>query len=91
MSATDAVLAQYGALGVVLMFAGVAIRILFQRETAAHERERERADRLEAEIKRLNDLIVSRMLPTLHEATKTISDALAEQRREDRRRDDSTR
>lgn len=86
MGATsEGVLAQYGALGVVLMFAGVAIRILFQRETAAHERERERADRMEAEIKRLNDLIVSRMLPTLHEATKTISEALQEQRRKDQR------
>jgi hypothetical protein len=81
---SEAVLAQYGALGVVLMFAGVAIRILFQRETSAHERERERADRMEAEVRRLNELIQSRMLPTLHEATKAISEALQEQHRKDR-------
>lgn len=82
----DAVLAQYGALGVMVMAAGVAIRILFQRETAAYERERGRADRMEAEVQRLNNLIQEKMLPILHDATQVISEALHDQQRKDRSR-----
>lgn len=82
----DAVLLQYGALGVMVFAAGVAIRILFQRETAAYERERERADRMEAEVQRLNGVIQERMLPILHDATQAISDALHDQQRRGDRR-----
>ncbi|GAB3952586.1 hypothetical protein GCM10029976_091070 [Kribbella albertanoniae] len=78
---TTPILAQYGALGVMVIFAGFAVRTLFQRETQAHEREKERADRMEAEVQRLNAVIQEKMLPILHEATKAISDALQEQRR----------
>ena len=82
----DAVLVQYGALGVMVMAAGVAIRILFQRETAAYERERTRADRMEAEVQRLNATIQEKMLPILHDATQAISEALRDQQRKDRTR-----
>lgn len=82
---TTPVLAQYGALGVMVAVAFVAVRILFNRETEAHKRDAERADRMEAEVRRLNAVIQDRMLPILHEATRAISDALQTQ---DRRRDD---
>lgn len=81
---TTPILAQYGALGAMVIFAGVIIRVLFQRETQAHERERERADRMEAEVQRLNQVIQERMLPIMHEATQAISEALHEQRRDRR-------
>lgn len=81
----DDVLLQYGALGVMVMAAGLIIRVLFARETAAFERERERADRMEAEVQRLNNMIQDRMLPILHEATKAISEALQGEQRRDHR------
>lgn len=80
---TTPILAQYGALGVMVVFAGLIIRVLFQRTTEAYERERERADRMEQEVQRLNELIQEKMLPILHEATRAISEALHEQRRKD--------
>lgn len=79
------VLLQYGALGFMVLAAAAIIRVLFQRETAAYERERERADRMEAEVQRLNNIIQERMLPILHEATKAISEALQGEQRRDRR------
>jgi len=75
------ILAQYGALGVMVIAAGVAVRVLFQRTTDAYNRERERADRMEQEVQRLNSLIQEKMLPILHEATRAISEALEQQRR----------
>lgn len=81
----EPVLLQYGALGVMVLAAGAIIRVLFQRETAAHERERDRADRMEAEVQRLNSVIQDRMLPILHEATQAISEALHQEQRKDRR------
>lgn len=78
------ILAQYGALGVMVFAAGVAVRVLFQRTTDAYNRERERADRMEHEVQRLNELIQEKMLPILHEATRAISEALQEQRRRER-------
>lgn len=81
----DDILLQYGALGVMVIAAGVIIRVLFQREIAAYEREKDRADRMEAEVSRLNGLIQDRMLPILHEATQAISEALHQEQRKDRR------
>jgi hypothetical protein len=74
------VLYQYGAIGVFLLVAGYAVRVLFQREVAAHDLERQRADRMEAEVRRLNELIQDKMLPVLSSATQVISDALQESR-----------
>lgn len=78
---TSSVLYQYGAIGVILLGAAYAVRTLFQREVRAHELERERADRMEAEVRRLNTIIQEQIVPVLSEATKTISEALNEQRR----------
>jgi hypothetical protein len=78
-------LAQYGALGAMVIAAGLIIRVLFQRETQAHEREKQRADRMEAEVQRLNAVIQERMLPILHDATQAISEALHQEQRKDHR------
>lgn len=56
-------LAQYGVLGIVAV--GL---IIFAK--GAHQRERDRADRMEAENKRLNELILERVIPALTSATR---------------------
>lgn len=68
---------QYGALGGVAVLALLAVRELFKREVAAHDRERARADRLEAEKEALNTLIRDRFVVALAEATTAIADTLA--------------
>ena len=67
--------AQYGAIGVIAAMALAAVRTLFKREVAAHEREQIRADRLEAELRELNNLIRDQFMTTLGAATQAIKDA----------------
>lgn len=74
--ATSSVFVQYGALGCIALLALGAVRVLFQRETKAHDLERQRADRLEEEIRRLNATVQDKYLTTLAEATKTMSELL---------------
>lgn len=56
------VFAQYGVLGII-----AAMLIWFAK--GAHQRERDRADRLEEDNKRLNALILDRVIPALTSAT----------------------
>lgn len=77
----SAVLAQYGALGIVLVIAITAVKVLFDREVKALEREKERADRLENELRQLNELVRSQYVEKLANATQTIGEALAVMRR----------
>lgn len=70
--------ANYGILGVLAIILLGGIRLLFAREMA-------RADRLEAEVNRLNTLIQEKHLPVLEAATAAIkdsTDALASQGRD---------
>ncbi len=62
------VFAQYGVLGVI-----AAILIFFAR--GAHQREQQRADRLEAENRRLNEVILERVIPALTSATRAAEEA----------------
>jgi hypothetical protein len=62
------VLAQYGVLGII-----AAMLIWFAK--SAHQRERERADRLEEENKRLNMLILDRVIPALTSATRAAEES----------------
>lgn len=78
---TAPTLLQYGAVGLLALSALVAVRVLFQRSTAAEQRERERADRLEDELRKLNETVRTEYLTTLAKATEAISDALAAVRR----------
>lgn len=61
-------LAQYGVLGVF-----AAILVFFAR--GAHQRERDRADRLEDENRRLNAIIQDRVIPALGSATKAAEES----------------
>lgn len=67
---------QYGALGVIAFLALMAVRVLFQREVRALDHERERADRLEEELRKLNSTIQERYVGTLSEATRVMGDVL---------------
>lgn len=62
------VFAQYGVLGVI-----AAMLIWFAK--GAHQRERDRADRMEAENKRLNELILDRVIPALTSATRAAEES----------------
>ena len=64
------VFAQYGILGII-----AAILIWFAR--GAHQRERERADRLEAEVQRLHMLMLDRVIPALTSATNAAEESTA--------------
>lgn len=79
------IFAQYGAVGIIAIIALFAVRYLFKRETEAFDRERARADRLEQDLTKLNELVRDKYLTTLAEATRAIGDALAVVR--DRERD----
>lgn len=62
------VFAQYGILGVV-----AAMLIWFAK--GAHQRERDRADRLEAEVQRLHTLMLDRVIPALTSATNAAEES----------------
>lgn len=64
------VFAQYGILGVI-----AAMLIWFAR--GAHQRERDRADRLEAEVQRLHTLMLDRVIPALTSATNAAEESAA--------------
>lgn len=78
------VFVQYGALGVIAGLALAAVRVMFKRETDAHDQERARADRLEAELLKLNEAVRTQYISTVAEATKAIGDALSVVRRRPR-------
>jgi hypothetical protein len=75
------VFAQYGALGII-----AATLLWFAR--GAYQRERDRSDRIEEENRRLNGLILERVIPALTSATRAIEEctellnALQQERRE---------
>jgi hypothetical protein len=69
-------LLQYGAIGIIAILALSAVRVLFQREVTAHDLERQRADRLEDELRRLNATIQDRYISTLTESSRVMSEVL---------------
>lgn len=71
-----AALVQYGPVGVFLLITLGVVRVLYGREVDAHNRERERADRLEAELRAQNAAIADKILPVLTAATHAISEIL---------------
>lgn len=62
------VFAQYGVLGII---AGM----LTWFAKGAHQRERDRADRMEEENRRLNQLILDRVIPALTSATRAAEES----------------
>jgi hypothetical protein len=69
------VLIQYGAVGVVALMALAAVRVLFLRMTASIDRETARADRLEEELRRLNETIRTEYVGTIARTTQVVADA----------------
>ncbi len=77
----DAVAAQYGALGAALLVAIAAVRVLFNREVEAHKREQERADRLEVELKNLNEILRTQVVEKLAASNQVLAEVLTVLRR----------
>jgi predicted NAD/FAD-binding protein len=75
--ATDpaALFAQYGAIGTIAALALLAVKVMFNRETKAHDDQRARADRLEAELGKLNALVREQYIQTIAAASQAINDA----------------
>lgn len=81
-------LVQYGALGVMVIFATLAVRILFVQVQADKVRETARADRLEQEVRDQNKVMQEKLIPAALElvaTTKALIDLMAQQRAEVRR------
>lgn len=76
----DALL-QYGAIGVIAIVSMAAVRVLYAKLNGAYERERDRADRLEQELRQLNEAIRNDYVHTIGDATRAVADALAAVRR----------
>jgi hypothetical protein len=67
-SADVATFAQYGVLGIV-----ASLLVWFAKN--AHQRERDRADRLEEENRKLNALILDRVIPALTSAAQAAKES----------------
>lgn len=61
---------QYGVVGLVAVVLFFVAKRLFDREQA-------RADRLEADVRRLNDLMAEQLIPALTNSTSAVLDAQA--------------
>jgi hypothetical protein len=68
-------LIQYGAIGVLALMALAAVRVLFGRMAAALDRETARADRLEEELRKLNETIRTEYTATIARTTQAVADA----------------
>ncbi len=64
------VFANYGVVGVI-----AAMLLWFAK--GAHQRERDRGDRLEAELQRLHEVMMERVIPALSAATRTAEESAA--------------
>ncbi len=71
------VLLQYGLLGLVTLIAMGAVRVLYGREVAAHQRDTDRADAATLEVARLNAITIDRVVPALVSATETVAESTA--------------
>lgn len=81
------ILAQYGALGVMAMILGVAVRVLFKQVQTDKERETARADRLEVALEDLNKAVQEKVIPAALDMVATnrrLIELLAQE--QDRRR-----
>lgn len=86
-------LAQYGAVGLLAMAAMFWAWTLYRQSAEAMRRERDRADRLEAEVRKLNADINEKYIPVLTRITDVLQDFLwaVGHPQPDRDRDDRAR
>lgn len=68
-------LLQYGAVGVIALLGILVSRVLFNRLQQALDRETARADRLEGELRMLNETVRTEYVTTLAAASHAIQDA----------------
>jgi hypothetical protein len=78
-------LLQYGLLGLITAAALAGLRILYKRETDAHDADKARADRLEKEVERLNTVIQEQYVKALNDANEALKDAWTQMNRARRR------
>lgn len=69
------VLLQYGAVGVIALLGIMVSRVLFARLNKALDRESARADRLEDELRKLNETVRTEYVTTLAAASRSMQDA----------------
>ena len=69
------VLIQYGAVGVIALLGIFGTRVLYNRLVQALDRETARADRLEDELRKLNETVRTEYVTTLAAASHAIQDA----------------
>lgn len=70
------VLLQYGALGCIALLALFAVRVLYNRAAEDLTYHRQRADRLEDELRALNATMREQLIQVIGPATEAIGDAL---------------
>lgn len=73
---TSSVFIQYGALGVITLLALGAIRVLFLQLQKVLDLERQRGDRLEAELREHNKTAQEKYMLTMTEATRVMSEVV---------------
>lgn len=84
MGGSEGIFLQYGALGAMTLILLVGIRMIFLKLQEANNRERERADRLEEELRKLNETVRNEYLNTIAAASRAVSDAMSAVQRRDR-------
>jgi hypothetical protein len=81
MDPVTGVLIQYGAVGAVALLALAAVRVMYARLSSSVDREAARADRLEAELLKLNEAVRNDYISAISSANRSVADALAAVRR----------
>ena len=72
----SSVFLQYGAVGLIALLALWAVKVLYGRADESSKYHRERADRLEDELRALNAGIREQYIKVIGPATEAIADAL---------------
>lgn len=70
-----AIFLQYGAIGAIALMSLFAVRALYAKQQEAYEREKLRADRLEDELRKLNEMVRTEYINTIAHASQAIIDA----------------
>lgn len=79
-------LLQYGIVGFIAFLALAIGYALWRRELRDHDEHQARADRLEAELRKLNETVQTQLLVALQEATATAREVLTVVTMQDRNR-----
>lgn len=77
----DEVLLQQGAIGVVALLALAAVKVMFARLSAEADGHKQRADRLEDELRKLNEAVRTEYVRII-DATRALADAVATVRKD---------